>query len=126
MRTVNIYAQVYGPVILFWGILLGIVVAIIAKRKNRRPVLVWSLFPAGLLVLGAVVGAVLMPYAGDILMFGIVCPGTVLAVCAFGFTPHYCPKCHKRLSGREWKDRSCPRCGSLMPSQIAEPTRSAK
>lgn len=84
MRIVNIYAQAYGPAIVFWSILLGIVVAIIAKRKNRKPVLVWSLFPAGLLVLGTLVGAVLMPYAGDILMFVIVLPATVLIVCAFG------------------------------------------
>jgi len=31
----------------------------------------------------------------------------------FLFLPFICPKCSRRLSYREWKERQCPDCGSL-------------
>ncbi len=29
------------------------------------------------------------------------------------FMPYLCPKCRKSLSNKEWKGRTCPRCGSI-------------
>lgn len=74
--------------LLYWlggSILLGIVIALFATRKNRSPV-GWGIFGV---------------------LFAVP---TALVLC---FMPFLCPKCRKSLSNDQWNSRICPNCGKL-------------
>lgn len=70
--------------IVSWAI-CGTIIGILAYRKNRSA-LGWG-----------IVGG----------MFLI--PGLLVLM----FMPFVCPKCRKGLSNDEWKNRTCPSCGTL-------------
>jgi len=77
-----------------WMIGFGVLVAFLAKRKNRSP-WTWGL-----------AGAVF----------------TIPTLLILAFFPYRCPQCRKSLSQRQWRDRTCPRCGDLRPAkQVPKP-----
>lgn len=63
----------------------AVIIGLLAARKNRNGV-AWGLI-GGLFLL----------------------PGLLVLM----FMPFVCPKCKQSLSNREWKQRTCPKCGNL-------------
>jgi MFS family permease len=69
----------------------GLIIGLLAKRKNRNP-WAWGLI-GGLFLL-----------AGLLLL---------------AFMPYLCPKCEQPITNEEWKSRNCPRCGDI--SKVVSP-----
>lgn len=36
-----------------------------------------------------------------------------LGLLVLAFMPWLCPKCHQSISNKQWKQRTCPRCGDI-------------
>ena len=83
-----------------WSIFLALIVAILARRKNRNA-WAWSLPTLALCFLSDLT----VPYSGGFPLLAIL---TILA-----FKPPLCPECGQELSSQDWKSRSCPRCGEI-------------
>lgn len=66
---------------LFWGVVVGL----LARRKNRNP---WGWGVAGAL-------------------------SWILALLVLAFMPYVCPKCGRDLSNAEGKADRCPNCGDI-------------
>jgi biotin transporter BioY len=71
---------------LFGWLVSGLLIGLLAARKNRNGLL-WGII-GGLFLL----------------------PGLIVLM----FLPFLCPKCHMSLSNKQWRDRTCPSCGNLL------------
>lgn len=72
-------------VILGFVTFFGLVIAWLAKRKNRSP---W---------LWGIVGSITFLFSG----IALACVSIL------------CPRCREPLTNKEWNERSCQNCGSL-------------
>ena len=73
---------------LIWSVIWGVVVGLLAKRKNRNP---WGWGMAGAMSL-------------------------LLALIVLAFMPYKCPKCSQPLTSTQAKGKECPSCGSFKPA----------
>jgi hypothetical protein len=76
---------------LIWYTISGLIIGLLAARKNRNP-WAWGLIGG----LSSIVGLIIL-----------------------AFMPYLCPKCEKPITNKEWKNRSCPRCGDI--SKVVSP-----
>ena len=79
-------AAVLGKLIA--GLIWGVIVGLLAKRKNRNP---WGWGMAGAL-------------------------SWFIALLILAFMPYKCPKCSQSLTNRQGKEKECASCGSFNPA----------
>lgn len=70
---------------LFAALIWGLVVGLLAKRKNRNP---WGWGVAGAL-------------------------SWIIALFILAFMPYKCPKCNQSITNDQGKNKNCPSCGSF-------------
>ena len=70
---------------LFAALIWGLVVGLLAKRKNRSP---WGWGVAGAL-------------------------SWIIALLILAFMPYKCPKCKQSITNDQGRDKDCPSCGSF-------------
>ena len=83
IRELEMDAATLGK--LFAALIWGLVVGLLAKRKNRSP---WGWGVAGAL-------------------------SWIIALLVLAFMPYKCPKCKQSITNDQGRDKNCPTCGSF-------------
>ncbi len=83
IRELEMDAATLGK--LFAALIWGLVVGLLAKRKNRSP---WGWGVAGAL-------------------------SWIIALLILAFMPYKCPKCKQSITNDQGRDKDCPSCGSF-------------
>jgi uncharacterized membrane protein YeiB len=72
----------------------GILVGLLANRKNRNP-WAWGMFG------------------------GLFCVPTLLVM---AFMSYLCPRCRSKLTNEQWAHKMCPKCGAFGGAPSASPS----
>lgn len=101
---------------IFVGAILGFIIGKLAVRKNRNGWL-WGIIFGTAITVGATIQLTSVqsanPLTGVMEIGSALFCSWIIAMIVLAFKPFLCPKCKEKLNTKQWKEKTCPRCGQL-------------